>query len=83
MSQKACCGAPPPFNGLTYCGGNYTYPNGTVVGSSLCEDRNDYLFFDAIHPTKVGHRQFANLLWNGNTLQVDPLNIKELMAYMW
>ena len=66
---------------MTYCGGNYTYPNGSIAQFTLCPNRGDYFYFDYIHPTEVGHKQMANLLWDGRKTDVAPLSLKQLAKF--
>ena len=75
----ACCGAPPPLFALVFCGKDYAFPNGTTIPFTLCGNREDYLYWDLIHPTHVGHRGFANNFWSGGKEKMYPMNLKELV----
>ena len=76
----ACCGAPPPLNALDFCGKDYVYSNGTTIPYTLCGNREEYLYWDLIHPTHVGHKGLADNFWNGGKVEMFPLNIKELVG---
>ena len=66
------------MNGLVPCGDKYTFPNGTAVSFNLCGNRNDYLFWDDVHPTQKVHRMLTLSLWSGNKKQIDPVTVKHL-----
>lgn len=66
-----CCGS-GPFRGINTCGGR--------MGQSyeLCENVNDYLFFDSSHLTEKAHQQIAELVWSGPPNVTRPYNLKAL-----
>ncbi|WCJ42862.1 GDSL lipase [Euphorbia peplus] len=53
---NACCGS-GEFGGIYNCGDNATE-------FSLCDDANEYIWWDAFHPTQNTHQQLAKALWN-------------------
>lgn len=44
----------------------------------LCENVNDYLFFDSSHLTEKAHQQVAELVWSGPPNVTGPYNLKAL-----
>ncbi|KAK3220613.1 hypothetical protein Dsin_014583 [Dipteronia sinensis] len=68
----ACCGT-GELNGEDCSGG----PN--RVKFDLCEDPDEYVFFDGVHHTQMTNLQLAQLLWNGTGDVTGPhYNVKEL-----
>ncbi|KAL6633807.1 hypothetical protein ACP70R_026478 [Stipagrostis hirtigluma subsp. patula] len=65
--QAACCGG-GPYGAAYAC--NQT--------AQLCADRDEYLFWDANHPTQAVSSIAAQTLFAGNRTFVGPLNVKEL-----
>ncbi|TQE08706.1 hypothetical protein C1H46_005690 [Malus baccata] len=63
--KTACCGT-GQFRGVFSCGGKRT-----VKKFELCEDPNEYVFWDSLHLTEKVYKQFANEMWSGR-----PLNSK-------
>nr|XP_043617077.1 GDSL lipase-like [Erigeron canadensis] len=72
VSDSACCGS-GPFRGINSCGGKRG-----IKEFELCDNINDYVFFDALHPTEVANRQYAKLFWNGDSNVTTPYNLKTL-----
>ncbi|KAJ1281614.1 hypothetical protein BS78_04G319100 [Paspalum vaginatum] len=68
-STQACCGQ-GRFNGMGLC---------TVV-SSLCADRNAYVFWDAFHPTERANRLIVNQFMNGGVDVIAPMNLSTILA---
>ncbi|KAK7294507.1 hypothetical protein RJT34_17396 [Clitoria ternatea] len=68
-----CCGG-GVYRGDGSCGKT---DNGTKL-YELCENVNDYLFFDSRHPTDKASQIFADLIWNGNLTVNKPYNLKQL-----
>ncbi|TXG61708.1 hypothetical protein EZV62_013071 [Acer yangbiense] len=56
---NACCGY-GPYGGIFTCGGTKE-----VKEYELCENAEDYVWWDSFHPTEKIHEQFAKALWNG------------------
>ncbi|KAA3489993.1 GDSL esterase/lipase 1-like [Gossypium australe] len=71
-ATTACCGS-GPYRGVYSCGGK----RGIEV-YELCDKPGDFFFFDSYHPSEKAYRQFAELLWAGNTDIVWPYNLKML-----
>ncbi|KAK7276321.1 hypothetical protein RIF29_17460 [Crotalaria pallida] len=73
--RVACCGG-GPFRGDDSCGGKRG-----ITEYELCDNVNEYLFFDSLHPTDRANQYFAELIWNGNRTVTKPYNIKQLFAF--
>lgn len=71
-ATTACC-ASGPYGGVYSCGGK----RGIEV-YELCDKPGDHFFFDSYHPSEKAYRQFAELMWAGNTDIVWPYNLKML-----
>ncbi|KAH0895140.1 hypothetical protein HID58_057569, partial [Brassica napus] len=71
--EEACCGT-GKWRGVFSCGGKRI-----VKEYKLCENPDDYIFWDSLHLTQNAYKQFANLIWNGghmsDSLVVGPYNI--------
>ncbi|XP_076888458.1 GDSL lipase-like [Bidens hawaiensis] len=72
FKKGACCGS-GPLRRINSCGGKRGVPKFEV-----CDNVNDYLFFDSVHPSEVANRQFAELFWNGDSNVTTPYNLKTL-----
>ncbi|KDP40646.1 hypothetical protein JCGZ_24645 [Jatropha curcas] len=70
---KAACCEDRPYRGLGNCGKN----NGTIRFYELCDNPNEYVFFD-VHPTEKANEQFGELIWNGGVDYISPINFKKL-----
>ncbi|KAK7275519.1 hypothetical protein RIF29_16638 [Crotalaria pallida] len=68
----ACCGG-GPYKGFQSCGGKRS-----VKEFELCEDVEEYVIFDAVHPTEKTYQQIAELMWNGDHEVAGPYNLREL-----
>ncbi|XP_012451221.1 GDSL esterase/lipase 2 isoform X1 [Gossypium raimondii] len=68
----ACCGY-GEGRGVYSCGGKRG-----VTEFILCENPDDYLFFDAYHFSEKAYQQFAKLMWSGTIDIVWPYNFKTL-----
>ena len=69
----ACCGS-GPYKGESTCGQ-------VISGKDqyeLCDNVNDYVFFDANHPTEKVNQMISNLWWDGNG---SPHNLKVLFEF--
>ncbi|TXG61709.1 hypothetical protein EZV62_013072 [Acer yangbiense] len=73
---NACCGY-GPYGGIFTCGGTKE-----VKEYELCENAEDYVWWDSFHPTEKIHEQFAKTLWNGEPepepFSVGPYNLQRL-----
>ncbi|KAI3732310.1 hypothetical protein L1987_63514 [Smallanthus sonchifolius] len=67
-SKTACCGQ-GPYNGLGLC----------TPWSSLCEDRDKYVFWDAFHPTERASRFIVEQMMNGADEYMRPMNLTTAM----
>ncbi|KAK7294509.1 hypothetical protein RJT34_17398 [Clitoria ternatea] len=68
-----CCGG-GAYKGDGSCG---MMKNGKKE-YELCDNVNEYLFFDSHHPTDRASQIFAELIWNGNLTVTKPYNLKQL-----
>ncbi|KAJ8750707.1 hypothetical protein K2173_015888 [Erythroxylum novogranatense] len=69
---NACCGT-GPYRGLLTCGGK-----NKTTDFELCENANDYIWFDAFHPTERMHQQIADAVWDGPPSFVGSMSLKDL-----
>jgi len=68
----ACCGS-GAHRGDYSCGGRRA-----VRDYELCENPNQYVFFDSLHPTQAAHQIVSQLVWSGNQSIAGPFNLKSL-----
>ncbi|XP_055960685.1 GDSL esterase/lipase 5-like [Mercurialis annua] len=68
---NACCGT-GPYNGIYSCGGNKK-----IAKFELCENSDEYVWWDSFHPTERIHEHFAKTLWNGAPFYVGPYNLED------
>ncbi|KAJ6696074.1 GDSL-LIKE LIPASE/ACYLHYDROLASE [Salix koriyanagi] len=59
QGKSACCGT-GPFRGVFSCGGRRL-----VKQFELCENPNEYVFWDSIHLTEQAYKQLADQMWGG------------------
>lgn len=71
-SQIGCCGS-GAYNGDFTCQKKDT-------SFSVCSDPNDYLWFDAAHPTDKANQGFSKEFWSGGANLVSPYNLQNLFA---
>jgi phospholipase/lecithinase/hemolysin len=64
----ACCGQ-GPYNGIGIC---------TMV-SSLCADRDQFVFWDAFHPTERANKLIAQQYVSGTTDYISPMNLSTII----
>ncbi|KAA0059367.1 GDSL esterase/lipase 5-like [Cucumis melo var. makuwa] len=74
--KKACCGS-GKLRGIYSCGGMRG-----VKEFELCENPNEYLFFDSYHPNERAYEQFAKLMWSGDSQVINPYNLKQFFQYI-
>ncbi|KAK4428774.1 GDSL esterase/lipase 5 [Sesamum alatum] len=72
---SACCGS-GPYGGVYTCGGTKK-----VATYELCDNAEDYVWWDSFHPTERIHEQFAKALWDGPRSSVGPYNLQDLFFY--
>ncbi|KAL6585232.1 hypothetical protein OROMI_004521 [Orobanche minor] len=68
---KACCGT-GRFNGVFSCGGKRP-----VKEFDLCENPNEFVFWDSYHLTERVYKQMADQMWSSNATIV-PNSLKRL-----
>ncbi|MFS7937441.1 putative triacylglycerol lipase [Helianthus anomalus] len=69
-STTACCGQ-GPFNG---------FPGLCTMTSNLCQNRDEYVFWDAFHPTERACRIIVQQIMNGTPEYMKPVNLSVIMA---
>ena len=47
--------------------------------STLCSDRDKHVFWDAFHPTEAANRLIARAAFDGNTSEIVPMNLRQLL----
>ncbi|XP_057504786.1 GDSL esterase/lipase 5-like [Actinidia eriantha] len=70
--KSACCGT-GRFRGTFSCGGKRP-----VKEFELCEDPNEYVFWDSFHLTERVYKQMADQMWAGSPPAVKAYNLKHL-----
>ncbi|XP_076927475.1 GDSL esterase/lipase At5g18430-like [Bidens hawaiensis] len=68
VTNTACCGQ-GPYNGLGLC----------KAWSSLCSDRNKYVYWDGYHPTEKANRLVVQEIFNG-TKYMKPMNLSTILS---
>ena len=69
---NACCGS-GPYGGIYTCGGTKK-----IKEYNLCDNVEEFVWWDSFHPTEKIHEQFAKALWNGSPSIVGPYNLERL-----
>nr|XP_043639606.1 GDSL lipase-like [Erigeron canadensis] len=55
------------------------YKKGGIKEFAICDNVNDYLFFDSVHLTQVANHQYADMFWSGGDSNLTmPYNLKTL-----
>ncbi|XP_031265365.1 GDSL esterase/lipase 1-like [Pistacia vera] len=72
----ACCGS-GRYRGTYSCGGMTG-----IKDYELCDNPEEYMFFDAIHPTEKTYKIIAELVWNGTPNITGPYNLKKLFEHL-
>lgn len=74
QGESACCGT-GQFGGVYSCGGKRG-----VKEFELCENPNEYVFWDSYHLTEKAYKQLAYKMWSdaSNSQVVGPFNLKQL-----
>ncbi|XP_062025603.1 GDSL esterase/lipase 1-like isoform X1 [Rosa rugosa] len=72
--KVSCCGS-GPYRGTMSCGGKRG-----VTEYQLCDNVNDYVFFDSAHPTDRANEQVSKYWWSHTTpnVKVPHVYLKEL-----
>ncbi|CAI9094433.1 OLC1v1030174C2 [Oldenlandia corymbosa var. corymbosa] len=71
--RNACCGS-GIYRGNYSCGGK----RDGECDYELCDNPQDYFFFDCHHPSEKAYEQIAELMWNGPPSMVGQYNLKSL-----
>ncbi|XP_073022352.1 GDSL esterase/lipase 5 [Primulina eburnea] len=66
-SRKACCGT-GSFNGIFSCGGKRP-----VKEFELCENPDEFIFWDSYHLTENVYKQMADRMWGGDQTGINTL----------
>jgi phospholipase/lecithinase/hemolysin len=67
-AKEACCGQ-GPNNGVGLC----------TVASHMCRNRDEYVFWDAYHPTERANRIIVSQFMTGSTDYISPLNLSTVL----
>lgn len=67
--KVACCGQ-GRYNGIGICN----------MLSNLCKNRNEYVFWDAYHPTERANRLIVNQMMTGTVDYMSPMNLSTILA---
>ncbi|XP_051185364.2 GDSL esterase/lipase At5g33370 [Lolium perenne] len=67
-AKEACCGQ-GPHNGVGLC----------TVASNMCADRDEYVFWDAYHPTERANRIIVSQFMTGSLDYISPLNLSTVL----
>ncbi|CAL5208362.1 unnamed protein product [Lathyrus oleraceus] len=68
-TKKACCGQ-GPFNGIGLC----------TLASNICQRREDYLFWDAFHPSEKANKLIVEKIMTASTEFIYPMNLSTILA---
>lgn len=68
-ANSACCYASGRFGGLIPCGPT----------SKICSDRSKYVFWDPYHPSDATNIIVAKRLIDGDSNDISPINIRQLI----
>uniref|UniRef100_A0ACD5W1T1 Uncharacterized protein n=1 Tax=Avena sativa TaxID=4498 RepID=A0ACD5W1T1_AVESA len=68
-AKEACCGQ-GPNNGVGFC----------TVASRMCANRDEYVFWDAYHPTERANRIIVSQFMTGSNDYITPLNLSTVLA---
>ncbi|KAK9734419.1 hypothetical protein RND81_04G138400 [Saponaria officinalis] len=71
-TRMGCCGS-GDYNGDFTC-------QKRSKSFSVCSNYNDFLWFDAAHPTDKANQQFSKEFWSGSSDVVSPINLQTLFA---
>ncbi|CAI5477045.1 unnamed protein product [Closterium sp. Yama58-4] len=79
FKTSACCGGPPPLNGLVQCGTSDTI-GGYKVTAMACSRPQDSIFWDRLHPTEAFNRELAKSIFLGGKDSIEPMNLRQLAS---
>ncbi|KAG2709499.1 hypothetical protein I3760_05G242600 [Carya illinoinensis] len=65
---NACCGA-GQLGGEMQCG---------IGPYKVCQNPDEFMFWDLFHPTEHTYQLIAESLWDGDRLQIKPVNLRTL-----
>ncbi|KAJ8766448.1 hypothetical protein K2173_022507 [Erythroxylum novogranatense] len=68
-ANSSCCYRAGKFGGLIPCG----------PSSKVCFDRSKYVFWDPYHPSEAANLVLAKRLLDGDSTDVSPMNIRQLV----
>ncbi|XP_021898142.1 GDSL esterase/lipase At5g33370-like [Carica papaya] len=68
-SKIACCGQ-GPYNGLGIC----------TVASNICENREEYAFWDPFHPSEKANAVIVQQIMSGSSKYMNPMNLSTIIA---
>ncbi|KAK3140026.1 hypothetical protein QOZ80_5AG0394360 [Eleusine coracana subsp. coracana] len=66
--EVACCG-----------GGKFNGEVGCTVATSLCADRDEFLFWDFVHGTQAAYRRAVHAFFYGTARDAGPVNLAQLV----
>ncbi|XP_006837236.2 GDSL esterase/lipase 6 [Amborella trichopoda] len=66
--SSACCGG-GVLGGMVQCGKD---------GYQICQNPDEYLFWDFFHPTEHANNLLSKAFWSGKSSRIRPLNLKAL-----
>lgn len=66
--DRGCCGIGQSYHGQYTC----------LPLSTPCPNRNEYVFWDAFHPTETVNLILAERAYTGNQTDVYPINVQQL-----
>ncbi|CAI5457695.1 unnamed protein product [Closterium sp. Yama58-4] len=75
--SNACCGGPPPLNGLVQCGTTANL-GGNLVTATECSRPQDAVFWDQFHPTESLNRILARNSFVGRQDSINPMSVRDL-----
>uniref|UniRef100_A0A7N0UBH9 Uncharacterized protein n=1 Tax=Kalanchoe fedtschenkoi TaxID=63787 RepID=A0A7N0UBH9_KALFE len=67
-SSKACCGSGGQYQGIIPCGPT----------TSMCQERDKYVFWDPYHPSQAANIIIAKKLVDGDPRVITPMNLRQL-----
>ncbi|XP_059278077.1 GDSL esterase/lipase At4g16230-like [Lycium ferocissimum] len=69
-ANTACCSGGGRFGGIIPCG----------PSSRICQERSKYVFWDPYHPSDAANVIIAKRLMDGNSADIWPMNVRQLLA---